>query len=75
VQYGLGLASLQRPCGGRLWGHDGTLAGYQTWALATSSGDDQVVMMVNASTGENATIVLVLQQVFKALCAIKGTPS
>jgi hypothetical protein len=31
-------------------------------------------MMVNAGAGDTAAVVLVLAPVFRALCAIRGTP-
>jgi D-alanyl-D-alanine carboxypeptidase len=74
LRYGLGLFEVELPCGGTVWGHEGGLAGFENWALATSSGDDQVVMMVNAGAGDDAAVVLVLAPVFRALCAIRGTP-
>jgi D-alanyl-D-alanine carboxypeptidase len=74
LRYGLGLFAVELPCGGTVWGHEGGLPGYENWALASSSGDDQVVMMVNAGAGDNAAVVLVLEPVFRALCAIRGAP-
>ena len=74
LRYGLGLFAVELPCGGMVWGHEGGLPGFENWALASSSGDDQVVMMVNAGAGDTAAVVLVLEPVFRALCAIRGTP-
>jgi D-alanyl-D-alanine carboxypeptidase len=76
LQYGLGLASIELPCGGgTVWGHEGGLPGYENWALATRDGENQVVMMVNAGDGSNTYVELVLDPVFKALCAIQSTSS
>jgi D-alanyl-D-alanine carboxypeptidase len=75
-RYGLGLAAVPLPCGGTVWGHQGGLAGYDNWALASRNGDDQAVMMINA-TGESDTEVglLVGEAVLRALCAIRTTSS
>ena len=75
LQYGLGLASIELPCGGTVWGHEGGLPGYENWALSTGDGEDQVVMMVNAGDGSNTYVELVLDPVFRALCAIRSASS
>jgi D-alanyl-D-alanine carboxypeptidase len=75
LQYGLGLASIELPCGGTVWGHEGGLPGYENWALSTRDGEDQVVMMVNAGDGSNTYVELVLDPVFRALCAIRSASS
>ena len=75
LQYGLGLASIELPCGGTVWGHEGGLPGYENWALSTTDGKDQVVMMVNAGDGSSDYAELVLDPVFRALCAIQSTSS
>ena len=73
-RYGLGLVSIELPCG-TVWGHEGGLPGYENWALSTRDGEDQVVMMVNAGDGSNTYVELVLDPVFRALCAIQSTSS
>jgi D-alanyl-D-alanine carboxypeptidase len=74
-RYGLGLAALRLPCGGTVWGHDGGLAGYENWALASRNGDDQVVMMINATGDSDTEVALVGEAVVTALCAIRSTSS
>ncbi len=48
--YGLGLQSMPLPCGGRFWGHDGGILGFETMSGATSGGR-QVTVMVNLDPG------------------------
>jgi D-alanyl-D-alanine carboxypeptidase len=74
-RYGLGLIALPLPCGGTAWGGEGGLPGYENWALASSDGEDQVVMMVNAGDGGNDYTQLVGERVVRALCAIRSESS
>uniref|UniRef100_A0AAU2VEQ7 Beta-lactamase family protein n=1 Tax=Streptomyces sp. NBC_00003 TaxID=2903608 RepID=A0AAU2VEQ7_9ACTN len=66
--YGLGLESHPLPCGGRAWGHDGGIPGYQTAAAATVDGR-QATAMVNLYLGgtdaQNADMTSAVQT---ALC-------
>lgn len=48
--YGLGLQSVPLPCGGRFWGHDGGILGFETMSGATSGGR-RVTVMVNLNPG------------------------
>jgi len=73
-RYGLGLVSIELPCG-TFWGHEGGLPGYENWALSSSDGEDQVVMMVNAGDGGSDYAQLVGERVFTALCAIRSAAS
>jgi D-alanyl-D-alanine carboxypeptidase len=69
LRYGLGIATLDLPCG-TVIGHDGGDAGTQTWVLTTTDLRDQVVMTVNAQ--DDATVQgLVLERVARAFCAIR----
>ena len=45
--YGLGLYTLEVPCG-TTWGHDGGTAGYRTLAFNSKDGQRQVVLLANA---------------------------
>jgi D-alanyl-D-alanine carboxypeptidase len=45
--YGLGVYSLDLPCGGRLWGHDGGIHGYLTWSLHSEDGRRHLTLSVN----------------------------
>ena len=73
-RYGLGLVSIELPCG-TFWGHEGGLPGYENWALSSSDGEDQVVMMVNAGDGSSDYAQLVGERVFTALCGIRSAAS
>jgi D-alanyl-D-alanine carboxypeptidase len=69
LRYGLGIATLDLPCGSVI-GHDGGDAGTQTWVLSTTDLRDQVVMMVNAQ--DDATVQgLALDRVIRAFCALR----
>jgi D-alanyl-D-alanine carboxypeptidase len=48
--YGLGLQNTPLPCGGRFWGHDGGILGFETMS-GTTSGGRQVTVMVNLDPG------------------------
>jgi D-alanyl-D-alanine carboxypeptidase len=46
--YGLGIISLQTPCG-TAWGHNGNFPGYTSNAFTTPGGARQVVVLINAT--------------------------
>jgi D-alanyl-D-alanine carboxypeptidase len=67
--YGLGLQSTPLPCGGRYWGHDGGILGFETMSGATTGGR-QVTVMANLDPGETGAQNTDLQRaVATALCA------
>jgi D-alanyl-D-alanine carboxypeptidase len=74
--YGLGLQSLPLPCGGRYWGHDGGILGFETMSGATTDGR-QVTVMVNLDPGEtDAQNTDLGRAVTTALCAgTSGRPA
>jgi D-alanyl-D-alanine carboxypeptidase len=47
TRYGLGLEVLRPGCGVELWGHGGSLAGYQTTAFSTADTGRQLVAATN----------------------------
>lgn len=47
IRYGLGIFSLQTPCG-TAWGHDGAFPGYTSYAFTTLGGSRQVIVLINA---------------------------
>jgi D-alanyl-D-alanine carboxypeptidase len=47
--YGLGIVSLQTPCG-TAWGHNGNFPGYTSNAFTTLGGSRQVIVLINAAT-------------------------
>ena len=47
TRYGLGLEVLRPGCAVELWGHGGSLEGYQTTAFSTPDADRQLVMVIN----------------------------
>jgi D-alanyl-D-alanine carboxypeptidase len=47
TRYGLGLEVLRLGCGVELWGHGGSLEGYQTTAFSTPDAHRQLVMAIN----------------------------
>jgi D-alanyl-D-alanine carboxypeptidase len=47
TRYGLGLEVLRPGCGVELWGHAGSLEGYQTTAFSTPNADRQLVAATN----------------------------
>ncbi|MBY8887087.1 beta-lactamase family protein [Streptomyces sp. PTM05] len=51
--YGLGLESDPLPCGGRFWGHDGGIPGFETMTGVTPDGR-QATVMVNLDPGGTA---------------------
>ncbi|HEX9525949.1 MAG TPA: serine hydrolase domain-containing protein [Streptosporangiaceae bacterium] len=51
--YGLGIVSLQAPCG-TVWGHNGNFPGYLSNAFTTLGGGRQVIVLINA-TGNTLT--------------------
>lgn len=71
--YGLGLESKPLPCGGRFWGHDGGILGFETMSGATPDGR-QVTVMVNLNPGgTEKQDTDILDAVTTALC--EHTPS
>jgi D-alanyl-D-alanine carboxypeptidase len=56
--YGLGLASTRLPCS-IVWGHDGSVPGFVTFALSSGNGRRQVVLSLNTDSvsDEGAEIV------------------
>ncbi|MFB8282234.1 serine hydrolase domain-containing protein [Nocardia colli] len=67
--YGLGLQSTPLPCGGRYWGHDGGIPGFQTMGVITTDGRSATVMTnlyPGESDAQDADIRAVLAT---ALCA------
>jgi D-alanyl-D-alanine carboxypeptidase len=51
--YGLGLFTVGTRCGTR-WGHDGGVAGYNSYAFSTRDGQRQFVLLANAQTLNDA---------------------
>lgn len=49
--YGLGVESVQLPCGGTAYGHQGSFFGYYSNAFTTTGGASQAVVLVNADSG------------------------
>ena len=47
--YGLGIVSLQTPCG-TAWGHNGNFPGYTSNAFTTLGSGRQVIVLINATT-------------------------
>jgi D-alanyl-D-alanine carboxypeptidase len=45
-RYGLGLAQVRMPCG-TAWGHQGGIAGYETYVLASRNGRHESVVFTN----------------------------
>ncbi|MER6075021.1 serine hydrolase domain-containing protein [Streptomyces sp. NPDC001817] len=72
--YGLGLESHPLPCGGRAWGHDGGIVGYQTTSAVTLDGR-QATVMANLYPGEtDAQDKDMTATVRTALCAARPSP-
>jgi D-alanyl-D-alanine carboxypeptidase len=46
AEYGLGLQSIELPCG-TLWGHTGGIFGYITYATSTVDGRRQLTLSIN----------------------------
>ncbi|MFI6294544.1 serine hydrolase domain-containing protein [Nonomuraea sp. NPDC050790] len=70
TDYGLGIFTLDLPCGGKAWGHDGGVIGMATNSLTTENLDRQVSTGVNltwhppAEPGEAAHV----RHILTALC-------
>jgi D-alanyl-D-alanine carboxypeptidase len=47
--YGLGMREYKLSCGVNVYGHDGIIEGYQTYAYSTKDGSRQVTISANAS--------------------------
>ncbi|MBH1937696.1 beta-lactamase family protein [Streptomyces sp. AV19] len=45
--YGLGLFTLTTSCGVKLWGHNGSFAGTETWALSTRDTRHRLALYLN----------------------------
>jgi len=74
TRYGLGLREYELPCGIDVYGHDGIIEGYQTYAYSTKDGSRQVTISANASNNMNvyADELLALTPVF---CGAAATPA
>jgi D-alanyl-D-alanine carboxypeptidase len=74
TRYGLGLREYELPCGVDVYGHDGIIEGYQTYAYTTKDGSRQVTISANASNNMNiyASELLALTPVF---CGTPATPA
>jgi D-alanyl-D-alanine carboxypeptidase len=74
TRYGLGLREYELPCGVDVYGHDGIIEGYQTYAYSTKNGSRQVTISANASNNMNvyAAELLALTPVF---CGTPATPA
>ena len=74
TRYGLGLREYELPCGVDVYGHDGIIEGYQTYAYSTRDGSRQVTISANASNNMNvyAAELLALTPVF---CGTPATPA
>ena len=51
--YGLGMREYKLSCGINVYGHDGIIEGYQTYAYTTKDGTRQVTVSANASNNSN----------------------
>jgi D-alanyl-D-alanine carboxypeptidase len=67
--YGLGLQSTPLPCGGRYWGHDGGILGFETMSGATTDGRQATVMVNLDPGGTDAQNTDLQRAVATALCA------
>jgi D-alanyl-D-alanine carboxypeptidase len=67
--YGLGLQSTPLPCGGRYWGHDGGILGFETLSGATTDGRQATVMVNLDPGGTDAQNTDLQRAVATALCA------
>ena len=47
--YGLGMREYKLPCGVAVYGHDGIVEGYETYAYSTKDGSRQVTISANVS--------------------------
>jgi D-alanyl-D-alanine carboxypeptidase len=65
--YGLGLVKTQLPCS-IVWGHDGHIPGYLTFAFSSGNGRRQVVLAVNDDTLSRAGQEALGQTVVSAYC-------
>jgi D-alanyl-D-alanine carboxypeptidase len=74
ARYGLGIFSLQLPCG-TVWGHNGDVPGYYSWAFTTRNDSRQVVVFANAdlntlSAQQNADVI---SAVSAGICGVGGS--
>ncbi|NHC43977.1 serine hydrolase domain-containing protein [Motilibacter aurantiacus] len=68
--YGLGLLSIETPCG-TVWGHDGSVTGYSTYALSNESGTRSMVLAL-PTTPDEAISAAQLRALSIAVCAMYG---
>ncbi|PWI41298.1 serine hydrolase domain-containing protein [Streptomyces sp. ICBB 8177] len=73
--YGLGLESVPLPCGGRLWGHDGGIPGFETMSGATADGRAATVMVDLDPGGTAAQDADIQNAVATALCEHTVSPA
>jgi D-alanyl-D-alanine carboxypeptidase len=73
VGYGLGLFSLDTPCG-TVWGHDGGIFGYTTYAMSDRSGKRTVVLAVPTNDDDRIGGAMVAA-VLRGVCLIEHVPA
>lgn len=65
--YGLGLAQTTTPCS-KVWGHDGHVPGYLTFALGSLSGRRQVILALNGDVLKGSAFSDVADVLISAYC-------
>jgi D-alanyl-D-alanine carboxypeptidase len=73
--YGLGLIKVVTPCG-TVWGHDGQVGGYSSWAYTDSTGRRTVDVLTSTVFGLNAPKAGAANQnlLTVAICTMLGKP-
>jgi D-alanyl-D-alanine carboxypeptidase len=65
--YGLGLAALDLPCGVKVYGHNGAMAGYLTFAFAVPGGP-QGVVLTSVTPASTERVALASDALTATLC-------
>ncbi len=71
--YGLGMREYKLSCGVDVYGHDGIIEGYQTYAYTTADGAKQVTISANASN--NTAVFAAERQVLNPVFCGGSVPS
>ncbi|GAB3980942.1 serine hydrolase domain-containing protein [Plantactinospora veratri] len=66
MAYGLGIYRLVLPCGTTLWGHDGSIPGYLTYAVSTDDATAQMSLSITPWLGDPTEPITTL--VVQAMC-------
>lgn len=70
-EYGLGLEGLPLSCGGTVWGHTGSIPGYENFTFSSADGRRQITVLMNiyrVDPAVGAALVVALRIVDGSFC-------